>query len=356
VSLASEHFRDEPRILSAAANNPPLKFGEVGSAVARLQQALLDLKYALPVSTKKTGSADGIYGSETKSVVKKFQSDEGLSKDGVAGAKTLARLDTLLVERRVPYKPVEPEDGDPTLRFRIIGTPPPAALPPWVSWDPADYRAAVRHQINKKLLRSQTGRSVIAAIARSVQIRPGKHARDPSAFWQPAEGTLYYTPGNFIPGSKLYASSPYLIGYTADAILLHELAHAMRSTRGFWGKDQVPIGAIHYPPWSAEGNPTHYLYFGKRGEFNAIVISNIYLSEMTPDGSISGTARNRILLVKDHHLGHAHIPLTAPEYFHRQPTIRHYLQMLWNDQPALCEGIAAAGAEFNPIRDFRARV
>jgi hypothetical protein len=237
------------------------------------------------------------------------------------------------------------------LNFNIAGEPLPASLPPWVEWDPAAYCAAVSHQITEKLMRSQTARSVIAAIARTVKVRPAKHARDPAAFWQAGENTLFYTPGAFIPGSKLYSASPYLTGYTADAVLLHEVVHAMRTTQGFRVKDQEEIEKIHYPPWSARGDPKNYLFFGKRGEFNAIVIANTYIAEMRPGGSINPMARNRILLVKDHHLGHVHMALAAPDYFHKHPPIRHYLKMLWSEQSALCRAIALAKAEFNPIRD-----
>ena len=101
----------------------------------------------------------------------------------------------------------------------------------------------------------QAARSVIAGISRTIKIRPAKHARDPAAFWQAGENTLFYTPGAYIPGSKLYSASPYLTGYTADAVLLHEVVHAMRTTQGHWAKDQEEIGKIHYPPWAGEGDP-----------------------------------------------------------------------------------------------------
>ena len=39
-----------------------------------------------------TGSLDGIYGTQTQSAVKKFQRDNGLDADGIAGSKTLSYL------------------------------------------------------------------------------------------------------------------------------------------------------------------------------------------------------------------------------------------------------------------------
>ncbi len=38
------------------------------------------------------GSVDGIYGSQTMSAVKWFQSKNGLTVDGIAGPKTLAAM------------------------------------------------------------------------------------------------------------------------------------------------------------------------------------------------------------------------------------------------------------------------
>ena len=58
--------------------------GESGEDVKNLQMQLESLGYELDV--------DGIYGDETESVVEKFQEDEGLSVDGIAGKNTLARL------------------------------------------------------------------------------------------------------------------------------------------------------------------------------------------------------------------------------------------------------------------------
>ncbi len=56
-----------------------------GDEVKKLQQALNDRGY-------DAGSADGIYGTKTETAVKNFQRDNGLTVDGVAGAKTLEAL------------------------------------------------------------------------------------------------------------------------------------------------------------------------------------------------------------------------------------------------------------------------
>ena len=63
-----------------------LKVGSRGSAVSNLQQRLKDLGY-------QPGKVDGIFGSGTEKAVKAFQKDNGLTADGIAGAKTFAKLD-----------------------------------------------------------------------------------------------------------------------------------------------------------------------------------------------------------------------------------------------------------------------
>ena len=65
----------------------PLKPGDTGAEVVQLQHALAAAGYS-------PGKADGDYGDATTNAVKAFQSDHGLTADGVAGPKTLAALAT----------------------------------------------------------------------------------------------------------------------------------------------------------------------------------------------------------------------------------------------------------------------
>lgn len=58
-----------------------LKAGSTGSIVKQLQSDLITLGYL-------SSGADGIFGNKTKAAVKKYQSRNGLSVDGVVGSKT----------------------------------------------------------------------------------------------------------------------------------------------------------------------------------------------------------------------------------------------------------------------------
>jgi peptidoglycan hydrolase-like protein with peptidoglycan-binding domain len=70
--------------------------GSRGAGVAAVQQGLIDLGFAMPISVRRFGVPDGIYGPETTDTVRSFQRQQNLVPDGVVGAKTMARLDALL--------------------------------------------------------------------------------------------------------------------------------------------------------------------------------------------------------------------------------------------------------------------
>lgn len=70
---------------SAPVLGRPLGFGMSGNDVTRLQQKLSDLLYF-------SGTATGYYGEATAAAVRLFQSVNGLTADGIAGAATQSRM------------------------------------------------------------------------------------------------------------------------------------------------------------------------------------------------------------------------------------------------------------------------
>ena len=70
-----------------AAGGGALKLGSEGAPVKELQRKLDKLGYG-------AGKADGKFGPQTQSAVEEFQAVNKLNVDGVAGAKTLALLDS----------------------------------------------------------------------------------------------------------------------------------------------------------------------------------------------------------------------------------------------------------------------
>jgi len=97
MPLRAGRFSVNARLRNAANGSPSLRRGERGEAVAILQQALVDLGFAMPLTTSNGQKlADGIFGNETLRVVKNFQAKFGLMADGVVGPQTMAKLDRLI--------------------------------------------------------------------------------------------------------------------------------------------------------------------------------------------------------------------------------------------------------------------
>lgn len=88
-------FKTNERIVRASNNAPTMKQGERGTAVAILQQALVERGIPLPGSTKD-GVMDGIFGRETRDAVSFFQGRNNLDTDGIAGRDTFTCLDLLM--------------------------------------------------------------------------------------------------------------------------------------------------------------------------------------------------------------------------------------------------------------------
>jgi peptidoglycan hydrolase-like protein with peptidoglycan-binding domain len=98
MALRSGRFAKNARLVQVSNNNPSMRQGEKGEAVAIVQQSLVDLGFAMPITTNDGRSlADGIFGQETFRVVKLFQTKNGLAADGIVGRNTIAKLDDLIV-------------------------------------------------------------------------------------------------------------------------------------------------------------------------------------------------------------------------------------------------------------------
>ena len=87
---------------SANSDNYILASGSTGAKVKELQENLITLGY----SCGKYG-ADGSYGSATALAVRKFQSNHGLSADGVAGYMTLTAITKELQEKNASGRTVK---------------------------------------------------------------------------------------------------------------------------------------------------------------------------------------------------------------------------------------------------------
>jgi len=97
-----------------------MRRGMTGQRVMLLQKALLQLKYY-------SGKVDGKFGAKTESAVRAFQKAKKLTRDGIAGKKTLQAIEKALAKRQKASPTVTPaptaapttEPEDPVTRVTI---------------------------------------------------------------------------------------------------------------------------------------------------------------------------------------------------------------------------------------------
>jgi hypothetical protein len=110
--LSSPRLKGNKLFEKVFDNKSVIEYGDSGSEVRRIQQCLIDLGYSFP----KHG-ADGIFKSETKAAVKKFQSDHGLADDGRVGYKTIGALDAAFPAFTLPPNRSDPWDINTVLQI-----------------------------------------------------------------------------------------------------------------------------------------------------------------------------------------------------------------------------------------------
>lgn len=113
-NLRSPRYAGNERLEAAFDNDPAMGIGESGDAVRRVQEGLVRDQLDMPVSIKPDGELDGIFGPETRQVVRKFQAKHGLDVDGLVGRQTMGRLDELalkVADEKAPPKFAEEEDA-----------------------------------------------------------------------------------------------------------------------------------------------------------------------------------------------------------------------------------------------------
>ena len=89
MPLTNPRFAGDPVLEACLAGQHRMMAPETGPAVAKVQQALIDLGFALPVH-----GADGNFSDETGAAVVAYKTDRQIfPNDPVVGPKTMASLD-----------------------------------------------------------------------------------------------------------------------------------------------------------------------------------------------------------------------------------------------------------------------
>ena len=161
------------------------KFGSSGTEVSNIQKRLAAWGYYY-------GDIDGIYGSRTVAAVKKFQSANGLTPDGIAGPATLAKIGlpsgtssgsqsatvNLLAMAINGEARGEPYTGQVAVGAVILNRVKHSSFPNSVAgviYQPGAFDAVSDGQINM---------AVSASCIRAAQ--------DALGGWDPAHGAIYY--------------------------------------------------------------------------------------------------------------------------------------------------------------------
>lgn len=104
-----------PAVPTLAPQMQTLKIGDIGDAVKAMQSRLITLKYL-------TGTADGIFGTQTAQAVTAFQQRSSLRADGIAGNQTLTALYAAnAASGQTTMNPSAEEDAPTTLRAGDTG-------------------------------------------------------------------------------------------------------------------------------------------------------------------------------------------------------------------------------------------
>ena len=104
-----------------SGNYATIRSGDTGIRVTVLQSCLIRLKYL-------NGHADGKFGPKTEKAVQAFQKSNGLTADGLAGQKTLTKLEAV-INGKTSKTETSPSAPAPTATPAPVSTPQPAATP-----------------------------------------------------------------------------------------------------------------------------------------------------------------------------------------------------------------------------------
>ena len=139
-------------------------------------------------------------------------------------------------------------------------------------------------------------------------------------------------------GEDAIAGTSSVLAVSSDEVLLHELVHAFRQTRGQSHCERITSGLPSID--TAPANSNNVQFYDTLEEFVAIVISNIYRAENNKPG-----------LRRDHHgAAPLNFPLTTAKSFSQ--AWQTQMQRMLDDMQILCFDLGRLNISYNPIREF----
>lgn len=139
------------------ASHPQVAYGSSGSAVRTMQSYLVRLGYSLPIY-----GVDGIFGSETRRAVIRFQANNWLVQDGICGPKTWAALEAAIANLDQPSTPstqTQSAPKTPALEKVTSAT----AAPAMTSNADCAYRTELQLLINNADVTGDVAKRIISA-------------------------------------------------------------------------------------------------------------------------------------------------------------------------------------------------
>ncbi|MBD2232790.1 eCIS core domain-containing protein [Phormidium tenue] len=180
--LQSPRFAGDAVLEACFDNERFLQFGHQGPAVSKVQQALVDAGFPLPVF-----GVDGIFKAETRTAVRDFQQSHGLDPDGIVGPLTMGALDAQFAAAPPAPAPVPPAPA-PVPPAPAPVPPAPAPVPPAPAPAPPAPAPAPPEAITSQTVATSPGVQTRTTIGVGEQVNL-THAPG-SAAWTTTGGTL----------------------------------------------------------------------------------------------------------------------------------------------------------------------
>lgn len=266
-NLTNPRFSGDLVLESCYDNEQVLASGSSGEPVRKVQQALMDAGFSLPVY-----GADGVFGSETKTAVINFQTASLISVDGIVGPQTMGKLDELHTKSSSQSSTMD-SSFDPScndIQQKIIG----------LILDKAKKlvdNALVRMMFINMFESGGTDKNYLRWFGTFEKSRAKHVLRSYQLISKALENVIVFNCGcdrniyaHVFPGlklkihlCKLFWSAPYSGFDSKPGVIIHELSHEVLRGGDFRYSVEKAEHLAQNFPWLAVRNADNYEYFAE---------------------------------------------------------------------------------------------